>query len=38
MHFPASPELLGKYVNVRLDTCKGFYYLGSLQDTLSDRV
>ena len=38
VHFPASPELLGKYVNVRLDTCKGFYYLGSLQDTLSDRV
>ena len=28
-HFPGTPDLLGKYVNVRLDTCKGFYYMGT---------
>ena len=27
--FPGTPDLLGKYVNVRLDTCKGFYYMGT---------
>mgnify|MGYP000140500639 FL=1 len=27
VHFPGTPDLLGKYVNVRLDTCKGFYYM-----------
>ncbi len=32
VHFPACPEMLGKYVNVKLNTCKGFYYLGELQD------
>lgn len=30
VHFPGSEEMLGKYVKVHLDTCKGFYYLGSL--------
>ena len=29
VHFPRTPDLLGKYVNVRLDTCKGFYYMGA---------
>ena len=29
VHFPGTPDLLGKYVNVRLDTCKGFYYMGA---------
>ena len=29
VHFPGTPDLLGKYVNVRLDTCKGFYYMGT---------
>ena len=29
VHFPGTPELLGRYIQVRLDTCKGFYYLGS---------
>ena len=28
-HFPGTPDLRGKYVNVRLDTCKGFYYMGT---------
>ena len=32
VHFPGTPELLGKYVNVHLDTCKGFYYLGTLTE------
>ena len=30
VHFQGTPDLLGKYVNVRLDTCKGFYYMGTL--------
>ena len=29
VHFPGTPDLPGKYVNVRLDTCKGFYYMGT---------
>lgn len=29
VHFPGTPDLFGKYVNVRLDTCKGFYYMGT---------
>ena len=29
VHFPADASLLGKYVNVRLDECRGFYYLGT---------
>ena len=31
-HFPADESLLGTYVNVKLEECKGFYYLGSLAD------
>ena len=30
VHFPGCRDLLGKYVKVRLDTCKGFYYMGRL--------
>ena len=29
VHFPGTPDLPGKYVKVRLDTCKGFYYMGT---------
>ena len=29
VHFPGTPDLHGKYVKVRLDTCKGFYYMGT---------
>ena len=29
VHFPGTPDLLGKYVKVCLDTCKGFYYMGT---------
>lgn len=32
VHFPADESLLGTYVNVKLEKCKGFYYLGSLAD------
>lgn len=32
VHFPGDLSLLGTYAKVRLDTCKGFYYLGSLVD------
>ena len=32
VHFPADESLLGTYVNVTLEECKGFYYLGSLAD------
>ena len=30
VHFPGTEEMLGKYVKVHLDTCKGFYYLGTI--------
>ena len=29
VHFPGCQDMLGKYVKVKLDTCKGFYYIGS---------
>lgn len=32
VHFPADESLLGTYVKVKLEECKGFYYLGSLAD------
>lgn len=32
VHFPADESLLGIYVNVKLEECKGFYYLGSLAE------
>ena len=32
VHFPGCQDLIGKYVNVKLDTCKGFYYFGTLVD------
>ncbi|MBR4277006.1 MAG: TRAM domain-containing protein, partial [Lachnospiraceae bacterium] len=28
VHFPGSADMVGKYVNVKLNECKGFYYLG----------
>ena len=30
VHFPGCQDMLGKYVKVKLDTCKGFYYMGTL--------
>ncbi len=30
VHFKGEPDLIGKYLNVRLTECKGFYFLGDL--------
>lgn len=30
VHFPADESLLGSYVQVKLEECRGFYYLGTL--------
>ena len=30
VHFEGPEELIGRYVKVRLDTCKGFYYFGTI--------
>ena len=29
VHFPGDESLIGKIIDVRLDECKGFYYIGS---------
>ncbi len=31
VHFPGDPSLIGTYVPVQLDTCKGFYYFGTVK-------
>ncbi len=31
VHFPGDESLIGKFVNVKLKECKGFYYLGEIQ-------
>lgn len=33
VHFPADESLLGKFVDVRLDNCKGFYYFGTIAES-----
>lgn len=30
VHFPGEKDLIGKIVKVHLDTCRGFYYMGTL--------
>ena len=30
VHFPGDKALIGQFVNVSLDTCKGFYYFGHI--------
>ena len=30
VHFPGEAAQIGQYVNVRLEECKGFYYIGSV--------
>ena len=30
VHFPGDESLIGQIVPVRLDACKGFYYIGEL--------
>ena len=32
VHFPGSADLVGRYVNVFLEECKGFYYIGKAAD------
>ncbi len=32
VHFPGDETLIGKLVKVKLDECKGFYYLGTLAE------
>ena len=34
VHFPCEERLLGELVSVKLDECKGFYYLGTLRSTV----
>ena len=31
VHFPGEEELIGQSVDVSLDECKGFYYLGEMK-------
>ena len=30
VHFPGDEQLIGKLVQVRLEDCRGFYYLGHM--------
>ena len=30
VHFPGDQSLIGKIVNVKLDECHGFYYMGTM--------
>ena len=32
VHFKGSADLIGEFVNVRLDECKGFYFMGTKED------
>ena len=32
VHFEGSEELIGKLIHVRLDECRGFYYMGTMLD------
>ena len=32
VHFPGDESMIGKLVNVRLNCCKGFYFIGELAD------
>ena len=36
VHFPADPSVIGTILPVRLDECKGFYYLGSPAESQVD--
>ena len=29
VHFPGNADLIGKIVDVKLEECKGFYYIGT---------
>lgn len=32
VHLPGDESLIGKIINVKLDSCKGFYYLGNIAE------
>lgn len=32
VHFPGDASMIGKFLNVQLDECRGFYYMGSCAD------
>ena len=32
VHFKGTPDLIGQIVNVHLEECKGFYYIGKLSE------
>lgn len=36
VHFPGTPDLIGKTVDVYLKDCRGFYYLGECRKTQKD--
>ena len=36
VHFPGDPSLIGSYIPVHLDTCKGFYYFGTIAGQKED--
>ena len=31
VHFPGTEDMIGNIYNVRLDECKGFYYMGEIE-------
>ena len=33
VHFEGSEELIGSFVDVKLDECKGFYFIGTMQNS-----
>lgn len=37
VHFPGDASLIGKIVSVRLDRCKGFYYIGHMTDNPAEE-
>jgi tRNA-2-methylthio-N6-dimethylallyladenosine synthase len=36
VHFPGTPDLIGKYVMTELLKCEGFYYMGRIADPSSE--
>lgn len=32
VHFKGTPDLIGQIVDVHLEECKGFYYIGNLSE------
>ena len=34
VHFPGTADMIGNIYNIRLDECKGFYYLGKVEENV----